>query len=1067
MVLVFAGLIPKSVQGQETLPQTLERVTDGVVSAQATGQNTASQSPEPVTATESLWDVLARADLLPLNLQQVNIIAPATVRRPLGPVPGLTLPAPRRAREEQEALLGRNRRARGVIGDVSSWFERLKETTGTKIKVTGYNTLSFRSEQISGNADAFRSDQYFGRGSNGFYADTDLTIEATFFKHFRYETRITNSPFNNPFDPNNNRIRLDYNTERLKVEWGNINAGFQGNSLIDFNRFLHGFQIRNTWSRQFQTSVLYSQTRAETRTITIPGNNSAGPYFVFAGQIVEGSDRVRVNDRELVKGRDYTLDIYTGELNFLGGRIVLATDAIAVTFETVGFNQQRGNIYGIRAEYTPQSATRFGLTYVTQQARGSGAPQSRVQQFYGYGAPGAAYLLDAPADITRPVRVTVAGVPLVQGVDYVLDATLNNQIRIAQAVPTNVIVQVEYFPLNLTPVPGNRSVLGLDGRISLGRIGNITSEFALSGLSINDNNVHGQAMQVRADLTPLRNLNTSLTFRHINPTFSSIQSPGFNRNERSMEFNADYTPSANLRLNLSLLRSRRPAYAGMGAGQFTINTLGEDDYTQSGFSISNNFGFNLLRRRAPGEDENAGQQQNRMQKGRIAGSVSFSRNSLGTRFAAGGSTANTSDSLALNLSFRSLSLTASLLRNENRAESLFELGSGGAQQFTTRSTTLGKQINLSWNPYTWLQLTGSLSENDIQTLTGSQNSQTTARNTQFTASINPLRDVRIRYTYQLSDTGNLANLITPPVAGGIVDNPAPTGSGGGNIIGPTRGMPPGILWRTRQAPITAGGASSALHSGFQATPVNTVGGGNFANLGGFGNYSGFYGSNFNNGYGVSSFGGRSASNNLGLDWTLRSSMTLGVQYTSASSIGDYQYNSDRNALNFTFNWQPSDRLQLSLVQGFQKIAYQGGFGGSDTTNTSVNLSGRPFGGKLGLQMSFMSLRTRSNLNFGLLDPGNNTGAPPDTSMTLNSISARVDYPLSDRYVLFAEWLNSTSAGYLGSAENNLRFGLDYRLMRNLTCSFGWQIFSRAYADPQYAQYNYRVSTLLAEIGLRF
>ena len=54
-----------------------------------------------------------------------------------------------------------------------------------------------------------------------------------------------------------------------------------------------------------------------------------------------------------------------------------------------------------------------------------------------------------------------------------------------------------------------------------------------------------------------------------------------------------------------------------------------------------------------------------------------------------------------------------------------------------------------------------------------------------------------------------------------------------------------------------------------------------------------------------------------------------------------------------------------------------------------------------------------------------------------------------------------------SLENQLRFGVDYALMRNLRFSLGWQIFDRAYSDPQYSQYNYKVSTLLAEVGFRF
>src|SRR5581483_747138 len=106
---------------------------------------------------------------------------------------------------------------------------------------------------------------------------------------------------------------------------------------------LRGMQITSQWAPQFKSTLLYSQTKAETRTITIPGNNSSGPYYVYAGQIVEGSDQVRVDNRAMVRGKDYTLDTFTGELNFLSnpgngnpsGSVIRASQTIAITFETM------------------------------------------------------------------------------------------------------------------------------------------------------------------------------------------------------------------------------------------------------------------------------------------------------------------------------------------------------------------------------------------------------------------------------------------------------------------------------------------------------------------------------------------------------------------------------------------------------------------------------------------------------------------------------------------------------------------------------------------------------------
>src|SRR5207244_10379253 len=112
-------------------------------------------------------------------------------------------------------------------------------------------------------------------------------------------------------------------------------------------------------------------------------------------------------------------------------------------------------IYGIRTDFIPRSGMHLGLTYVTQQARGSNGLQTHTQQYYGHVDPGEAYVLDAPVDPTKPIIVQVGGVPLVKGVDYVVDPNLTNQIRLKQSVPQNVTVQVQYVPLNISPTPGN------------------------------------------------------------------------------------------------------------------------------------------------------------------------------------------------------------------------------------------------------------------------------------------------------------------------------------------------------------------------------------------------------------------------------------------------------------------------------------------------------------------------------------------------------------------------------------------------------------------------------------
>src|SRR5207248_8526618 len=139
-------------------------------------------------------------------------------------------------------------------------------------------------------------DQYYGRrGLGGMYDRTDLTITGKIGGLINIETRLANDLYGNP---NDNRISLNYASKHFKIDAGDITGSVQGNSLIDFSRTLKGVQFSSDILRGVKISGLMSQPKAQTRTMTLPGSNGPGPYYVYAGQIVDGSVHVRVNNRD-------------------------------------------------------------------------------------------------------------------------------------------------------------------------------------------------------------------------------------------------------------------------------------------------------------------------------------------------------------------------------------------------------------------------------------------------------------------------------------------------------------------------------------------------------------------------------------------------------------------------------------------------------------------------------------------------------------------------------------------------------------------------------------------------
>ncbi|MCW3097996.1 MAG: hypothetical protein JWL77_3614 [Chthonomonadaceae bacterium] len=964
---------------------------------------------------DTLWDLLSRTDhtaLEPSKQTSQPFDVGGGTRRSLGPVPGFTLALNQESENDQ--IFNRPKRKKsGMFGGLGDWWSRMEQKTNSKITASGHQTLSLRYDSVSGSQSSYQDSQYNGQGSNGIYNDTQLDVDATLFNALHYHTQISNSPYRNA---NDNRVKLDYNTKAVRVEWGDFNPTMAGNSLIDFNRSLHGIQVTNHWGTNLKTTMLYSQTTAQTRTIVISGNGSTGPYYVYGGQIVDGSAHVRVDNKDMVQGadKDYTLDLYTGQLNFTHGNVILPTSTIAVSFEALDYSNSKGTIYGARTEFIPNHAAVFGLTYLTQTSPTSSTTTQRTEPTHGFGAPNW-YSTAAPIDLSKPIVVTIDGnlvPPAPKGSTgtgpagtYLVDTTTlyTNRFYVNLAVPSTSIVQIQYYPYDPNPVPGNRSIMGLDGRFALGKLGNVTLESAFSGLSLTGQTYGGQALQMIANLTPFKNLHTRLTVKDVSPTFSSIQSPGFNQNEKSVTLDGDYQASKRLGFTFNWEKAKRPSYNSTGTTASLVSA-GNDDYGQ--YSIGANYRLNS------------------------AATLALNRTNLATTYILGGSSSNTSDTVSFNYTKGQLNLQAALANNASNVVSTYaQLGlpppTGSTNAFlNSDSSTQTKRISTQWQPLKWLTLGGSYSDNAIRSNSTGTNLNTDARDTAFDADFRLIRNLHVHYNYDLSDSGNANALATTTT----------TGLGG----------------------------------------TGTLGGGGINNgLGGTGNYSGGLGTGISNTYGATSFGGRSQTNRVTVDYNPRPGMQVGFHVNQSSSLGDYQYNSNTNGVGASFNWDLSKRIHLNAVYEVQKLAYTNSAGGSNTNTSVLSLNGRPFGGKLEVELSYQSSNTQSAFNTTGTTGTTSTSTLTDTSSDLTALRLGLSYRISRKQSIFTEMTSSISSGSYANTESYLSFGMDYDLTQQLGFRFGWQFRNRAYGNVTGAttgttsNLNYSANSLLAEFNLHF
>ena len=183
-------------------------------------------------------------------------------------------------------------------------------------------------------------------------------------------------------------------------------------------------------------------------------------------------------------------------------------------------------------------------------------------------------------------------------------------------------------------------------------------------------------------------------------------------------------------------------------------------------------------------------------------------------------------------------------------------------------------------------------------------------------------------------------------------------------------------------------------------------------------------------------------------------MNLG--YDFSTSVGDYQYNSNRKSALANMSWNPSDRYSFNANFNIMHVNYTNGQGGTRSNTFQLGFTGRPFGNRIMTTFGYQNVRTNSTLSVlnaattaitGTGIPTTPTVGSGNTDTALTSLSARVDVPISRRHTLFADWLSSTATGYLGNNETDLRFGMDFYLNQFLKFSLGWQVTDRLTKTP--------------------
>lgn len=407
-----------------------------------------------------------------------------------------------------------------------------------RLQFSGLRSLGYQSFQFDGDPEAFNSLTNFGTGAQRFTDIGNLQITGNKVLGFMdFRANFTDNRF---ADPEQQQYTLNYNRGGLDFSFGTVQASLNsGNRFINFSRSLEGLNVGFTKGR-VSTRVIRSETRGATRTVTIEGNNTSGPFTLQSGRIIPDTLQLRLDGEVLTLGKDFTLDLMIGTVSLVN-RIVPPTSALVATYESYDFAGQRGTLQGGTIGYDFGYAGKVGFTQIEQLTGNNNSNPERQERSFGFGRPGDQYfLLFEP--IPTSIRITVNGVPRSFSVtddgvsDFFLDPRLPILIISRVAIPTNQEIIFTYLPKAVQTVQGDRLVTGWEYSLPLGnKTPSLLSYSESFGRLKTAAGSGGSARAVDLRLNEGRG-DFRANFRTVQPGYTAIEQTGFNRNEDATEY---------------------------------------------------------------------------------------------------------------------------------------------------------------------------------------------------------------------------------------------------------------------------------------------------------------------------------------------------------------------------------------------------------------------------------------------------------------------------------------------------------------------------------------------------
>jgi len=258
-----------------------------------------------------------------------------------------------------------------------------------------------------------------------------------------------------PETPDRYDVKVKYYNNELT--FGDFTANFTGNEFATASKFLNGVMLTAKDGWYDIITVPSAKLKSQTQSLASQqGNNTKGPYNLGHGSIVEGSEKIELNDIPQIRNIDYTIDYFEGKVTF--NQILTQADEFKYTYEFTNILDlffpalSKRDFFGFQSRFTidpeefgkepPKIEPVIESIRETFPTAGTVEPEVMERE-----ASGQYHLLHTPV-VKFSEKLTFMGTQLTKNEDYIIRYAAGEIKLLTRFLPTSeevLVVEYDYY----------------------------------------------------------------------------------------------------------------------------------------------------------------------------------------------------------------------------------------------------------------------------------------------------------------------------------------------------------------------------------------------------------------------------------------------------------------------------------------------------------------------------------------------------------------------------------------------------------------------------------------------